>query len=145
MRLLGVLARLLLAGLMCACPGPGEGSRCEKNEDCGSPLVCKAARCYPQRSRVGQPCVTERGCVDGLLCISGRCSEGPADGKLCQSVCQRARGFYLRRVAMAREKATEPPEVFMMRCLDRCIGRMPRERAACILKAKTMEEVDRCP
>ena len=145
MRRLGLVAGMLLVGLVSGCPGPGEGSRCEKNEDCSSALVCKAARCYPQRSRIGQPCVTERGCAEGLSCVSGRCSEGPADGTLCQSVCQRARGFYLARVAMAREKAADPPEVFVMRCLERCIGRMPRERAACILKAKTMEEVDLCP
>ncbi len=120
--------------------GPVEGRPCAEDAQCAPPaFVCKAARCLPKRSRVGEPCVRDGACAAGLVCVLGQCSAGPADAALCARMC--------RHAALVSTGGLMPGNyaAFAEACIQRCTGRVPREHAACVLQAPTPEQVRACP
>jgi len=121
-------------------PGPVEGRPCAKDAQCAPPAyVCKASRCLPRRSRVGEPCVRDGACAAGLVCLLGRCSAGAADSALCARMC--------RHGALVSTGGVLPGNYaqFAEECVSRCAGRAPREHAACVLRARTPEQLRACP
>lgn len=51
-----------LLGIDCGAERLGTGKRCERNSECGAPLVCRLARCRRE-------CNTTRDCGTGLTCL----------------------------------------------------------------------------
>lgn len=91
------------------------------------------------RSRVGEPCVRDGACASGLLCLLGQCSAGPADAALCAQMC--------RQGALVSTGGLLPGNyaAFAQECVRRCVGRVPREHATCVLHARTPEQLRACP
>jgi hypothetical protein len=95
----------------CSAPGP-EGTRCESDRTCESPLICDydhdfgepvdKGRCVP-RAAAGEPCYHDDECKRGLVCEhsadSGRsqCQDAPPrglPGDLCDGDARCKRGLF---------------------------------------------------
>jgi hypothetical protein len=147
---------LLVASTSLACGGPAvvrapAGSPCESADACAPGLSCKGAVCAPPRSSVGGVCVRDPGCQPGLSCVEGRCSLGLAPPGQCAAACDHLRGLWIAE-AGGLPPGAEPDQGldasladFDARCRARCGGRATVERVGCLLSARDLADVARCP
>lgn len=155
---LWTLALLLLVG--CGGPqrsNPGEvGSPCESPDQCLRELACKAAVCQKAKSEAGGICVTNRGCEDPLVCLSGRCSAGQASTSSCVASCAHLRslmqGQHQAGHAEGQGEGSSRDSLaalalidFERQCRASCIQGASEERAACLLRVEHLDEIQLCP
>lgn len=133
----------------------GDGASCQVPADCEKGFTCKASRCTPHESRVGEVCVTDKGCEASLSCLEGRCSAGRATAEDNARACQ-----HIRRLMEAATRFQEAqtgertPEAelqlqlaaFTAECLEKFGARTTGiEKIWCIEGGKTLEAVRSCP
>ena len=133
----------------------GDGGPCESSADCISGLVCKAARCGPAQSRVGDVCVTQNGCEAGLLCIKGRCTTGLADVEAIEAACARLTALYRAQLMSASAGPGAAEDLAALNALalafaQECEAKLVRsqashEQAACIATAQSIDAATKCP
>jgi len=132
-----------------------DGASCSKPADCVGGLTCKASLCTPLESRVGQVCVTDKGCAAGLACLGGRCSAGAASPDDNARACEHLRRLMEIATRGAQARAGEPADeaqltveldAFALECRTRFDAASATvEKVACIEAAKTLEQVQACP
>ncbi len=159
-RIAAVVTCLLWGAFAVGCAGPQkvlgpEGATCTKDGECSSGLTCKASLCTPLESRVGQVCVTAKGCAAGLACLGGRCSTGAASPDDNARACEHLRGLMEIATRGAQARAGEPADeaqltveldAFALECRTRFDAASATvEKVACIEAAKTLEQVKACP
>lgn len=129
-----------------------EGATCLQDEECTQGLTCKASLCTPERSRIGQVCVTDNGCIERLSCLQGRCSQGRASAEEVGAACQHLRGLMHETTLLVSGEVPDPAlltlemDAFAMECRERLTESVTTgEKAACIAKVSTLDQVQSCP
>ncbi len=133
----------------------GDGASCQAPADCEKGFTCKASRCTPHQSRVGEVCVTDKGCEAGLFCLQGSCSTGRASADGIARACQHLRGLMEAASRMSNTQTDQtPPDAqfnvemaaFALECRERLTASGTTvEKAACIESVTVLDQVQGCP
>ena len=155
-----LIAALVLGGTLAAgCATTtkvlgADGATCAMDADCAQDLACKASKCTPARSRVGQVCVTDLGCEEELSCLKGRCSVGLASEAEVQAACAQMRSLIEAMAKASPEEMSQPGaqeefakgmEAFATECPAQMLsGGASFEFVSCAQKALSIEAFKDC-